>query len=234
MAIVAPRHDISFTAHLPKRLRAVRWLMARAIRTTFGVRVVGAEHVPAGNYLVVANHLSWIDPFLLLVCLPAEPRIYFLGAQQAINRHWKARLMHSVDIMIPVERGARWMGKNAFSRPLQVLQQGAVLALFPEGRLGAREGELQDLQHGVGHILARVDVPVLPIALSGVHELYWRKPLTLMIGEPFHVQTAGLDHHAAITAADGQVEAALRQLLPGYAEPQVAHKRMRFLTNLLG
>jgi 1-acyl-sn-glycerol-3-phosphate acyltransferase len=163
----------------------------------FRVTVNGEENLPSGNYVVVANHLSWIDPFLLMVVLPAEPRLYFIGAQQALNRDWKEWFVRHFDVMIPFERGAVWVGKAVLQKPLGVLRAGAVLGLFPEGALGPQEGELQPLQRGIGHILLQADHPVLPIALSGVQELYQRKPITATIGKPIRISTEGLSHHAA-------------------------------------
>ena len=67
-----------------------RLLFQVLARILFKVRVIGRENIPEGNYIVVGNHLSWIDPFLLMLILPARPRLYFIGAQQAVNRGWKA------------------------------------------------------------------------------------------------------------------------------------------------
>jgi 1-acyl-sn-glycerol-3-phosphate acyltransferase len=200
----------------------------------FRMKVVGEENIPAGNYIVVANHLSWIDPFLLMLVLPASPRLYFIGAQQAINRGWKDWLIRHFDVMIPFERGANWVGKGVLQQPLRVLQAGAVLGLFPEGNLGPREGEVQPLQRGIGHIVLQADSLILPIALSGVQELYLGKPITMIIGKPLHITTEGLNHREGIDLAVRQVANALRMLIPRYEEPAATVKRMRFLTNLLG
>jgi 1-acyl-sn-glycerol-3-phosphate acyltransferase len=211
-----------------------RWTFQILARLLFRLRVVGRANIPAGNYIVVANHLSWIDPFLLMLVLPEYPRLYFIGARQALNRDWKARLAQKFDVMIPFERGATWVGKNVFAKPLQVLAAGAVLGLFPEGNLGPAEGALQPLRHGIGHIALRAQCPILPVALCGARELYLGKPITLIIGKPFRVQADGLARREALNAAVSQVADALRALLPPYVEPQPRFKAMRFLTNLLG
>ncbi len=224
---------VKFSPRLPIRYRLFRWFLMLAGSVLFRVRIVGRENIPAGNYIVVGNHLSWIDPFVLMIALPAEPRLYFIGASQIANRRWKARLMGNFDGMIPVERGASWVGREILTKPLQVLASGAALGLFPEGNVGPNEGELGPLQHGIGHILLRADYPVLPVALSGVKELYWRKPFTVTIGKPFHVRAEGENRHAAMENATRQVTEALRVIIPPYQEPVVAHKHMLFLTNLL-
>jgi len=213
--------------------RVSRWAFRALGLILFRIHVEGRANVPAGNYVVVANHLSWIDPFLLMMYLPAEPRLYFIGAQQAVNMGWKDWLVRHFDMMIPFQRGAAWVGRQVLDRPRQVLRAGAVLGLFPEGRLGPREGEMLPLQRGIGHILLLADYPVVPVAISGVQELYLRKPVKVTIGEPLRIVTTGLGHHAAIDAAVEQVAGALMGILPPYEEPRPRVKLMRFLTRLL-
>lgn len=221
------------SSHPSLRLRMARWILARLIHLFFRVRVHGIENIPPGNYIVLANHLLWIDPFLLFTILPAEPRVYFIGAEQAVNRGWKAWLMQVFDVMLPFERGARWIGRDVFIKPLNVLRNGAVLAFFPEGDSGREEGALMPLQRGIGHFILQADYPILPIALSGTLELYWQKEITVTIGKSFRVNVQGLAHREAIDAAVGQVTNQLRAIIPPYQEPVVAKKRLRFLTTLL-
>ena len=199
----------------------------------FRIQVTGRENVPTGNYIVVGNHLNWIDPFLLMAYLPAEPRLYFIGAQAAVNRSWKGWLLDHFDVMIPARRGAAWLGRDILEKPKQVLAAGAVLGLFPEGKGGPQEGDMLPLERGVGHIVVSTGRPVLPVALSGVQELYLGKAIQVIIGKPVVVDTAGLGHRAAIDAVMEKVEAALRAILPPYVEPKPRIKLMRFLTRLL-
>jgi 1-acyl-sn-glycerol-3-phosphate acyltransferase len=231
-----PESTVHFSPRLPFRYRLFRRFLMLAGAVLFRIRMVGKENIPGGNYVVVGNHLNWIDPFLLMIALPAEPRLYFIGARQIVNRRWKRWLMENFDGMIVVDRGAGWVGRDIFSKPLQVLECGAVLGLFPEGNVGHAEGTLEPLQHGIGHFLlhAQGNYPVLPVALSGVKELYWRKPLTVTFGKPFHVHAEGANQHVEVENITRQVENALHAVIPPYEEPVVAHKRMRFLTNLLG
>jgi 1-acyl-sn-glycerol-3-phosphate acyltransferase len=223
-----------YTSRLPPRSRVLRGLFALAWRVLFRVRVTGKENLPAHNCIIVANHLSWIDHLLLWSLLPPEPRLYLVGASQSISSPFKAWLLRTFGGVIAFERGAQWVGKDTLRKPLQALQNGASLLLFPEGDTGPKEGELMPLTRGIGHfvLLAPEGCPILPIALSGVQELYWGKPMTVIIGKPFYIKSQGLDRRAAIEGAVNQVAAALRSLIPPYQEPIVAKKRLLFLTHL--
>lgn len=218
---------------LPARCRAFRLCLRAAGRALFDVRMEGRRNVPRENCIIVANHLSWLDVLLLMSYLPAEPRVYVLGAAQAIDRPWKARLVGWLGCMIPAVRGAEWVGRDALSKPLDVLRAGASLLLFPEGEVGAREGELLPLKTGVGHILRHAAVPVLPVALSGTRELWWRKRVRVIIGRPFAASAPRGDGHAAIAGMVAQVRERLCELLPRYAEPARGRKLFRrFLTDM--
>jgi 1-acyl-sn-glycerol-3-phosphate acyltransferase len=226
-------HEVAVTPHATAWYRVSRWVFRALGWLLFRISVSGRSNVPPGNYIVVANHLSWIDPFLLMMYLPAEPRLYFIGAQQAVNQGWKGWIVDHFDMLIPVQRGAAFVGREVLEKPKHVLTAGAVLGLFPEGCLGPKEGEMLPLERGIGHILLGADHPVLPVAISGAQELYLRKQVAVRIGEPLQVATEGLGRHQAIDAGVEQVAVALRRLLPAYQEPRPAFKAMRFLSNLL-
>lgn len=229
-----PHSGEEYTSRLPIRSRFLRGLFGLAGRVLFRVRVVGKENLTAHNCIVVANHLSWIDHLLLWSLLPPEPRLYLVGASQSISSPFKAWLMRTFGGVIAFERGAQWVGKDTLKKPLQALRSGASLLLFPEGNTGPKEGELMPLTRGIGHfvLLAPEGCPILPIALSGIQELYWGKPMTVIIGKPFFIRSEGMERRAAIDAAVDQVATALRSLLPAYKEPMVAKKRLLFLTHL--
>ena len=227
-----PQANSQFSPRLPFPNRLFRWLFALIWLVLFKVKVTGKENIPKGNCIIVANHLSWIDHVLLLTVIPAEPRPYLLGAAQSIASPFKAWLFNTFGGVVSVERGAKWVGKDALRAPIRVLESGATLGIFPEGEAGREEGQLLPFKRGVGHVVLRANYPILPIALSGVQDLYWRKEILVTIGAPFRVQVEGLDHHAAIDAAMSQVEGALRAVLPVYHEPVVAHKPLHFLSNI--
>lgn len=218
--------------HMPWQSRLFRLLLTLARNLLFDCKIIGRENIPSGNCMIVANHLSWIDHLLLMTVLPAEPRPYLIGASSSIASPFKAWLLQTLGGVIPYERGARWVGRDTLARPLEVLRSGASLVLFPEGNVSGKEGELLPLLRGIGHFALQAPYPVLPIALSGVKELYWRKRMQVIIGKPFCVEARGLSHREAIDAAVAQVDSALRGILPPFQEPVVTRKPLHFLTDL--
>jgi 1-acyl-sn-glycerol-3-phosphate acyltransferase len=218
--------------HMPWRNRAFRVFLILNRWLLFDVRIEGRQNIPKGNCIVVANHLSWIDHLLVMTVLPIEPRPYLVGASQSISSPFKAWLLNTLGGVIPFERGADYVGKDTLARPLQVLECGASLVLFPEGDVSKEEGKLLPLRSGIGHFAMRADYPIVPIALSGVRELYWRKPIRVIIGKPFRVRVEEKNRRAAIDSAVRQVDTVLRDLVPDYVEPPVKVKHLHFLTDL--
>src|SRR5207244_6246752 len=72
--------------------RIARLTIGPLYRLLFRLRVFGRERMPRDRpYILVSNHLNWLDPFTLLLAFPAEPRLHFLANPENLvkNRfHW--------------------------------------------------------------------------------------------------------------------------------------------------
>ena len=124
----------------PLRFRAARALLRLVLGSVFRVRAEGVERLPRGPCVLACNHLSWLDPFLLLAWLPASPRVHLLGHRSAIhNRFWKRRVLDLMGGVIPVDSGDLAHLSEMVGR---VLARGGVVAIFPEGGVGPAEGTL--------------------------------------------------------------------------------------------
>jgi 1-acyl-sn-glycerol-3-phosphate acyltransferase len=208
----------------PLRFRFARFLLRLILGSLFRVELQGGDRLPRGSaYVLACNHLSWVDPFLLLAWLPPSPRIHFLGRRSAIyNRplkRWVLRLMGGV---IPVESGDVEHLSQAVAG---VLRRGGIVAIFPEGRTGSAEGQLQTLRHGVAHFAERNRVPVVALGLTGTLELWRGKRITLRVGRTVHLE-------GDVATDIGNIEGALRETLPPYQSPP-GRRPWPWLTTLL-
>ncbi|RZM81957.1 lysophospholipid acyltransferase family protein [Leptolyngbya iicbica] len=81
------------------------WLLKRFIRLLFRVEVESPEKIPQGPVVLVANHLSHLDPFLILAAVPPHPYYYILGdARTLYNKRWKRWVVGQSGGVIPLER----------------------------------------------------------------------------------------------------------------------------------
>ena len=185
-------------------LRFVAWVASRFI---YRFKVVGDEHIPVqGAAVLVCNHVSFVDAVLLMAASPRPIRfvmdhrifrIPLLGAM--------FKLAKAIPIAPRAEDPAAY--EAAFEAAAQVLREGDLLAIFPEGGL-TRDGQLQEFKGGIMKILERQPVPVIPMALTHLWGSYFSR---IEVGgamvRPFRrgaFSRVGLNVGPAVAAVDAQ------------------------------
>ncbi|WP_169977069.1 1-acyl-sn-glycerol-3-phosphate acyltransferase [Tautonia rosea] len=141
---------------------AVRFVLTPVYR----LRIIGLEHLPkTGPVLVIANHVSWIDGFLLAGSVPRRGRALVFAPYLKIPIVGPLAKRSG---MIPVpDRGPkaqRAMLRAAF----EVLDNGEVLGMFPEGQI-SRTGVMGTLYRGVEVIASgRKEATIIPVYLDNL------------------------------------------------------------------
>jgi len=158
--------------------RALR-LLARAIlfgAFRFHVHTSGQEHLPKGGYLIVgAAHRGWMDPFLVLHAIPAQPRAWFLGSgPSTFTSRWRESFVRHVGGLLPVWRGGVGIDVHVASARA-VIENGGVFAQMPEGTVSGPAGQIGPFRNGWALIALRVGAPIVPLAMAGTEELYLGK-----------------------------------------------------------
>ncbi|MEJ8811555.1 MFS transporter [Variovorax ureilyticus] len=150
-------------------LRFVSWLLSNVVYR-FGVK--GGEHIPAeGAAVLVCNHVSFIDAVLLMAASPRPIRFIMDHRIFAVPvLGWLFRLAKAIPIAPQKEDPVAY--EDAFRQAVQVLREGDLLAIFPEGAI-TRDGQLQPFKGGVMKVLeaARAEgiaPPVVPMALTNL------------------------------------------------------------------
>ena len=154
-------------------------------------RVEGRERIPArGPYIVVANHLSWIDPPLIEFAFGRAIR------WMAKSEMFEAPIIGGFLRIIgsfPVRRGES--DRRAIVTALKVLEAGLPLGFFPEGHR-SETGTLLRGHPGVGLLAVRSRAPLVPVGVIGTRHAvvgrFWRRDLTLRVGEPFRAADLGV------------------------------------------
>src|SRR2546423_12181844 len=118
-----------------------------------------------------------MDAMSLMLLFPAEPRIHFLADPTSMMRNrplWA--LVRRAGGIVPVDRAQRDHAV-LFTQVRRCLDRGGVVALFPEGDVGPAEGGLLPFKRGFARFALDAHVPVPPVALSGMRELWLGKAL---------------------------------------------------------
>ncbi len=189
--------------------------------------VTGRENIPrTDNYIVIANHLNWLDEFTILMLFPVEPRIHFLANPTIlVTRKVQWFIVRHTGGFVPVVQG-RHGDPALFMHVDHALEVGGAVAIFPEGSYGPAEGELLPFKKGFAHFAIKAGVPVVPVALSGTKDLWFRKRIKVVIGGP--ILPAG---HTPESLTDAAYQR-MKELMPAYREEPGRKVLRKRLTNL--
>ena len=116
-----------------------------------------------GGALLVSNHISGLDPLLMIAACRRPVR--FLIAQEQYDRIGLNWVFKQVGC-IPLQRGARV--DKAFREALQALAKGEVVALFPEGAIHTQRKPAKRLKSGVAKLAELSGAPVYPVTIDGI------------------------------------------------------------------
>lgn len=165
----------------------------------FRGEVVGVENLPtSGAFLIAANHASHLDPPLIGTHVPRQ--MCFFARRTLWSGGLASWWLDTVGT-IPVDRdGGQDVG--ALKRVLRALAEGKVMILFPEGTR-TLDGNLQSPKPGVGFIVCKTQVPVVPARIFGSFEAFGKgaklprlgTPVTVVFGRP--IQPSEYDEPAA-------------------------------------
>jgi 1-acyl-sn-glycerol-3-phosphate acyltransferase len=205
--------------------RTIRYWASRLVvfaltRAVVRVRFEGRDRLPSGPAIYCFNHLSWADPFILMAILPFRPRLFFFGPKEEdMAVGGRNRLMHWTGTTIPYKPGKNDL-LDATRRVAAVINEGGVVAIAGEGRIGAIETELQPLNEGPAYFALRSHVPLVPIAINGTSWIRFGGRVRVRVGAP--IVREGRPDRAAIASTTETLRTDLLALLadaPASREP---------------
>ncbi len=153
------------------------------------LEIKGKENLPStGSFILVSNHIHLIDPpLLILSLLPRRSR--FMAKEELFRSWFYSPLMHLAEAF-PVRRNGSYKDKQlALKQAMEVLKNGLILGMFPEGSR-SRNGQLSQGYPGAAVIALRSGAPIVPAAIIGTEKLKgigWlkRPKVTITFGRPF-------------------------------------------------
>jgi len=129
------------------------------VRLFYRVRALGLENLPEGGFLLLPNHITWIDALVLQLASPRPIR--YIIEEEFYHKPTLHLFLRTVGC-IPIDsRKAR----SAIRAATERLEAGEIVCLFPEGQL-TRSGTLLRLRRGYELIAQHANAKVVPVWLD--------------------------------------------------------------------
>ena len=159
------------------------------------VSVRGEDNIPDGPCVFVANHVSWVDIWVLAATLPG--RVRFLAKRELLMVPFFGSAMKQAG-HIPIDRQNRRAAFDAYAEAVRLIQRGTRAVIFGEGTR-SRDGTLLPLKKGPFVLAIQAGVPVVPVFIEGTFEVLPKgsialrpRPIRILVGEP--LSTEGLKY----------------------------------------
>jgi 1-acyl-sn-glycerol-3-phosphate acyltransferase len=156
------------------------WGAWNGVRLT-GVRAetVGLDQLDAaGTYIFMSNHVSNLDPPILIPLIPRRTSVMVKKELFTYPILGRAMRMGS---LVPVDRGNRDAGIEAVKAAKKVIGQGLNMTIYVEGKRSF-DGKLLPFKKGPFYLAMECGVPVVPVTIAGTHYAMPKKRFAIRPG----------------------------------------------------
>jgi acyl-[acyl-carrier-protein]-phospholipid O-acyltransferase / long-chain-fatty-acid--[acyl-carrier-protein] ligase len=180
--------------------RALYFFGRLLARCFYRVDVLGLENLPSGGFLLLPNHISWVDAVLLQLACPRPIR--YVVDQEYYHKRILYPLLRVLGCIPITSRQSH----SAIRAATEKIAEGEIVCVFPEGRL-ERTGTLLRLHRGYELIARHASAAVVPVWLDQLWGSifsfqggkFFRKlpkripyPVTIAFGKPLEADAADI------------------------------------------
>jgi len=199
------------------KYKAVNWVLRRFFQMLCKINAGDFKQIPRnGPAIMVGNHINFLEAPVVMAHMD-NPRFTGIAKRES----WKNPLFHFLfdtwDI-IPIDREE--ISREAFQQAVQVLKDGKILAIAPEGTRSI-DGQMLQGKPGILALAMRSQAPIIPVGFSG-YVKFWdnlkhfrRSDFRMAVGKPFRLNSgnASLSREERQAATD-EIMYRIAELLP--------------------
>jgi 1-acyl-sn-glycerol-3-phosphate acyltransferase len=178
----------------------------------FRLNARGVENLPAGGFVLAANHFSNFDPFPLGMPLFPDRWLRFMGKSELF--WWPLGAIIGSAGAFKVRRGQA--DAEAMDTAIELARAGEIVVMFPEGtrqKKGLRKTREARPHTGAARIALGAGVPLVPAAVKGTDNLGRLAKLRVVYGSPVDVaDLADADPRDAAQTATDRLMAEIQRL----------------------
>jgi 1-acyl-sn-glycerol-3-phosphate acyltransferase len=200
------------------RRKLINRLLIRPVATALlRLEVEGRENMPSGPFILMANHINWLDPVVAGLVIYPRDAMFMVKVENI--RHRYLRFFFAAYGALPIERGEADLA--AIRRAIEVVTVDRdILYVAPEGTR-SRDGRLLEAKNGMAFVALRAGAPILPVGITGVSAFKenlkqrQRTDVRARVGYPFRLHSPGRrTRREALTAMTREAMFQLAALLP--------------------
>ncbi len=217
----------------PSFFQRIIWLPIRLLILVGGsAKINGLDNIKAtkGNVIIASNHVSELDPLIIVSCLPffsdIIPLIYVVKGKGFYASNWTGlrKIFYGGFFFNIIGGYEAHSGLNnyqkALANHLKAIKKGFSVCIFPVGRIH-NDGDYLEARGGVAYLAAKTGLPIIPMHIKGINRqtsfkdyLKRRPKLTITFGEPIFAQDIFNEPSSSITKSSQRAcETAARRVM---------------------
>lgn len=164
-----------------------KYLLKIPFKLYYNPKIIGENNIPeTGALIICANHKHLMDQCPIIIS--TKRMIHYLAKKEYFDG--KFAIFFKASGCIPVNRSIK--DQDAKEHAINLLKQGFVVGLFPEGTRNKTKEFLLPFKYGAVSMAKKTNAQILPVGISGDYK-FRSKNLTIKIGKPFKIDKMTLE-----------------------------------------
>jgi len=177
--------------------KILKFIFSPIIKMFWVGKINNIDSIPFnGSVIIVANHKSYLDFFILASVL--KRRVYFLAGEVFFkSKVWRPLMLLTGQIRVDRDNEDK---SSVYNQVEFIIKSGNILGIFPEGTR-SRDGKLRKGYNGAVKFAYKYGVPIIPIGIIGTFDAWPAqkkipkfKKCTVSIGKEYFVSSDDFDY----------------------------------------